>query len=143
MRTLDVVPLYGAGPLQLGMSRTRSRLQLGVQHEELKKSVYSSKICDGYFKATIHVHFDEDDRVEFIELWRGGPFAANVGGIDVLGATALEVLASLRESGLVLDERERNTLFIGRTTELALWRNDDTDPCFESVSVAVAGYHAR
>lgn len=147
----DVVPLEGVGPIKLGMTRSESRAALGEPFVTYRKA-NSSTMTDTYYKSSFQVFFDEDDRVEFIELSRF-PVLAFYKGHSIFELKVEDVVALIsKDAQFDVNNPEHEYSYIFPELELSFWRpiipeigqdEDDLDGrYFETIGVGKRGYYS-
>lgn len=62
----EIIPFEGLGNLRFGMKRLRVRDLLGDEYDSFRKGA-SSQLTDAYNRLGLHLHYDAEDRLEFIE----------------------------------------------------------------------------
>ena len=62
-------PLIGIGPLVFGISRTEVRKTLGESSRQFRKAPTDAQPTDEYAALGIHLYYDVDDRLQFMEGW--------------------------------------------------------------------------
>ena len=160
--TFSVEPLVGIGPVRLGMSRQETRNALDVPVLSFKKGPSSAPPVDAFLENTFQVFYDKDNRVEFIELSRGGPFTVLFQGISVFETTADELLEAVSpDADYDKNRPEQGYSFIFPKAELSLWRqslpedeeDDEQDvdgeeyekpgTYFDTIGVGTSGYYSQ
>jgi hypothetical protein len=117
----EVVPLEGVGPVRLGMSREDSRAAMGLPPSQT--SGPGERRYDHYLRNAFQVFFDEDDRVAYIELYRGDPVVALYQGRRVFDTPAAELVELVsRAAPFDPDDPELGYTYTFPALELALWR---------------------
>jgi hypothetical protein len=94
-------PFEGLGPIRLGASRSDVGEALGKESCEFAKGD-SPDVAEAYDGAGVHVHYDRQGRVEFIEAF--DPCRPVYAGVQLLAADAASVVASMRDLGLTARE---------------------------------------
>ncbi len=84
------------GPLEFGQSRNETRTILGSGFQPFNKAG-SGNQTDAYPSLGLHIYFDDEDRVEFIEAF--SPADIDFNGISLLGKKAAEATNQLRALG--------------------------------------------
>jgi len=162
MITFSVEPLVGVGPVRIGMSRQETRDALDAPVVSFKKGPSSESLVDAFLENAFQVFYDKDDRVEFIELSRNGPFTALYHGISVFDTTADELLEAVsRDTDSDKDRPEQGYSFVFPKAELSLWRQslpeDEEDDeydidgeeyekpgtYFDTIGIGTSGYYSR
>lgn len=158
MTSFDVTPLVGIGPVSLGMDRQRVRQVMGGPFSSFGKTQADAPLTDAFLESAFQVFYDGADRAEFIELSRGGPFAAIYKGVSVFETSAEELVTIVsQDADLDRNRPEQGYSFIFPRLELSLWRQslpgteddadeevyeDDEEPgaYFDTVAVGRPGY---
>ncbi len=145
MRDFTIVPHHGVGPIRLGMTRSQV-------HEQFGKPEFVTR--DGSregFLGGFMVDFDQEDRVEFIELAKSENFRGVFEGKCLHELPADDAVAVVSRFG-TYDEtvRDLGYSYIFPDLQLSLWRGTIADPdqpdddhqgrCFEAVGIAVDDY---
>ena len=152
--TINLVAGQGAPPLRFGMSKAEARDALsiwGTPEEEDSVSTTRLRVRDPQLTRDIFAHFERDERLTAIELWRPEPgdTVVNVmfGELDLFSGPAEEIMGQLRSQGIAVDQSDP---FFPSCPEIALGFNrdggDDRDDrglsrYFESVLIAPPGYY--
>jgi hypothetical protein len=92
----EVVPLKSVGPVHLGMTRHEARSAMNSPFESYLKSLDDISLADAFHESCFQVFYDENDRVEYIELSKGG-VKALYKGISVFEEEAVEVLGMVHQ----------------------------------------------
>lgn len=152
MRSFDVVPLVGVGPVRLGMSRSQVHDALEMPLPDTAREGPPDGGPDAFFESALQVSYDADGRTEFIEVYRDGPLAATYGGVDVFGTRADDLVARVARDGPFDPANpEHGFSFVFPSLELSLWRRcipeehgddcfEDTGGGFETIAVGRRGY---
>src|SRR5215475_917071 len=118
----EVIPLEGIGPILLGMSRAESRSAMGIQPDTFRKGVDSPTLTDAYDNQGFHVYFDDDERVEYIEIFPSR-MSAVYKGVPVFQTKADELVAIItKDSHYDNDDPELGFSYVFPELELSLWR---------------------
>ena len=143
MKTYEIKPHVGVGPIYLGMSRAAVQSALGPpEHVAGARHAY----LQGLF-----VDFAGDGRVEFIELANSPQFSVRFEGVCLHDARAEDAVAHVaRFAALELNGSEPGYSYIFPELALSLWRGtqpeaeqDENDPDgrrFEAVGIGARGY---
>jgi hypothetical protein len=65
----EVRPLIGVGPLAFGISRADVRHLLGEASRLFRKGPERVQFTDEFAALGVHLYYDVDDRLEFVEGW--------------------------------------------------------------------------
>lgn len=123
MITFSVEPLVGVGPVRLGMSRQETRDAIDAPVVSFEKGPLSASPTDAFLENAFQVFYDKDDRAEFIEVSRNGPFMVLYQGISVFETTADEFLEAVsRDTNYDKDRPEQGYSFVFPEVGLSLWR---------------------
>jgi hypothetical protein len=93
---MDIVPFVSIGDLCFGESRMDIRGRLGHKHQSFKKDVGENE-TDAYDGLGLHLYYDRNDRLEFVEAFR--PANPTFQGVPFLDHSLDEVADHLGESG--------------------------------------------
>jgi hypothetical protein len=148
LRTFDIVPLNGVGPVKLGMTRNEVRSALG---ESPDGPILDNR--EGFMRG-FFVDYDDTGRVEFIELARSSFFRAVFRGHCLHDVPADEAIALVSKyDQFDATNKELGHSYIFLKLQLSLWRGtcatadqslDDPDGRhFEAVGIAAPGYFER
>ncbi|MFM2476877.1 hypothetical protein [Celerinatantimonas sp. MCCC 1A17872] len=143
MHKFEITPHLGIGPIKLGMTRAEVNTCFG-------KPEFSGNGRVGYLSGFM-IDFDENDKVEFIELAKSNKFAAFYKGINLHSVTAKQAVACVENDDEYDKESpEQGYSYIFKKLQLSLWRGtiaqmDDNDDApngvsFEAIGIAVDGY---
>jgi len=104
-----VDPFQSLGKLRFGMRKGEPERVLGEPPKEFQKGL-SKNVTEAYNGAGVHVYYDDDETVEFIEAFP--PSHPTYRGIDLMKPKAEEVVAKLARLGLkVRDDGEGGLWF--------------------------------
>jgi len=67
MVTWELVSFLGLGSLRFGMTREEAQCLLGPSSKQFKKTYSSLSLTDEYRAIGVHLYYDQDGRLEFIE----------------------------------------------------------------------------
>ena len=67
--TLPVLSHVGIGPLTFGMTREEVEHAVGSRPHRFRKTLACATLTDAFDGAGMHVYYDDQDRVEAIELF--------------------------------------------------------------------------
>ncbi|MFK7970276.1 MAG: hypothetical protein AB8F95_07910 [Bacteroidia bacterium] len=145
MKVYEVEPLQGIGEIQLGMARDEARKAM----PETPDISGARDHVDNYHGGGLQVFYDQDNKVEFIELLRGSGFSAATHGINVFEKTAQEVIDVITEvSEYNQDDLEVGYSYVFPDLELSLWRpnipeeNEEEGKFFSTIGIGVQGYYS-
>ena len=92
----EIEPFSKVGPIAFGQSRNEVRSALDSEYRAFKKAEGEND-TDAYDSLGIHVYYDDDDHVEFVEAF--SPAQLSFEGIALVGRNVGEVVAELGELG--------------------------------------------
>lgn len=97
----DVTPTVKVNEAEFGMARAQVRALMGQPKSEFRKSVYSVNTTDEY--DSCHAYYDEDDRLEAIEIFDGEVYVGDALVFPADLATAHELIpgSEIDAAGLV------------------------------------------
>ena len=93
---MEIIPHVSIGELRFGESRQNIRHSLGNKYRPFQKGVGSND-TDAYDDLGLHLYFDDDDRLEFVEGW--GPASPAFQGISFMGRQVEDVASDLAAGG--------------------------------------------
>jgi hypothetical protein len=134
MGTWNILPFDGAGPLRFGQTREEVRAQIGSDCTTFKKTPSSNSTTDSYEQLGVHLYFDCDGRLEFIETFP--PCEIVYRGVPVSRREVETTLAELRQSELQVKQEEDG--YICEKAGFTLYVVDDV---VEAVSIFPEGYY--
>jgi hypothetical protein len=109
MSNLTIEPFQSLGKLRFGMRKGEPERVLGEPPKEFQKG-FSENVTEAYNGAGVHVYYDADETVEFIEAFP--PSHPTYRGIDLMRPNAEAVVADLAKLGLnVRDDKEGGLWF--------------------------------
>ncbi len=140
MRVFEITPHEGVGPIKLGMSRADVIACFGTpEHDSANRVWYHSGFA---------IDFDENQKVEFIELAASSEFKAiykNQNLHEMPADQAVEAI--LKDDKYDKNDPELGHSYIFKSLQLSLWRGtiaenefDEDGKYFQAVGVAVDGY---
>ena len=145
MKVYEVEPLKQIGDIGLGMDREEVRKTM----PEEPNISGSRDHVDNYHDGGLQVFYDENNKVEFIELLRGSGFTATTHGINVFDKTAQEVLEVITKvSEYNQDDLEVGYSYVFPDLELSLWRpsipeeGEEDGKYFSTIGIGVQGYYS-
>jgi hypothetical protein len=144
---LDIRPHHGVGPLRLEMSRLECRAASGGTHSEFSKTVDAERTTDELFGA-VHVYYDDQDRVEYIEIARSADVRATFDGTPLLELAPAEAVAKVAaHAPFDEDDPELGCSYVFKALDLSLWRpvDDEDEPegrTFMAVGIGRRGYYS-
>jgi hypothetical protein len=150
IKQYQVVPLIGAGPVRLGMTRDEVRRAMPGNCESFRKGLDPGLEIDSWHESGFQVFYAESAPVvEYIELSRDSSFVATYNGVDVFELPADDVVAHVcRAAPFDLDNSEHGYSFIFPKLQMSLWRptmpespEDEEGRVFETIGIGVAGYY--
>ena len=92
-----VEPFDKVGPLRFGMARGEVREALGEEGREFRKG-FSENLTEAYNSAGVHVYYDKDGAVEFVEAF--SPAQPTYQGVELLQPDTSSILDELNKRGL-------------------------------------------
>ncbi len=98
MNKWEIMQYTGIGPLRFGFSRSSVRAELGDDFSEFRKSVDSINSTDEYSRLGMHLYYDSNNKLEFIECF--SPCPIHYRGVSLLGKEFEVVLKELEDLGL-------------------------------------------
>jgi hypothetical protein len=163
----DLIPHVGTNGLTFGMTREAVRNLLGAPFSAQEKSVFNSHgfsiptpARDGYFENELQVHYDDDHRTNFIELYGRGAKHVSVflDGLDLFAIPAHALLLEIIKNRSVrFDENDAEIpyCYTFPDIDLAFWRqvspevNEETEAVpegddgkyFWTVAIGAKGYY--
>ena len=133
MSEWTVEPFQSLGKLRFGMRKGEPERVLGEPPKKFQKG-FSKTLTEAYKGAGLHVYYDADGTVEFIEAFP--PSQPTYRGVDLMKPEADEVIADLAKLGLT----------VRKDGQGGLWFDDQGFSLFapdgrtEGVSVFRRGY---
>lgn len=98
MNLWEIVPYVSFGPLQFGISRSSARGLLGADFRAYKKSRTSVTETDGYHSLGVHLYYDANDLLKFVEAFM--PCVPTYQNVSILpGENPQQVLENLASIG--------------------------------------------
>jgi len=155
MNRYTLEPLVGVGPVQLGMIRAESRQRLGATPSSFKKAPTlfpNAPDVDAYHGNAFQLFFDENDRVEYIELSKSPDLFVDYKGIDVFALRAEDLVTLIsRNAPFDPNDPELGYSYVFPLLEMSLWRPtipepEDANPewtTFATVGVGRKGYYSH
>ena len=134
MNIQEVVPFERLGDLRLGMSRTAVRSMLGSNFKSFRKGPDSINETDAYDQLGMHLYYDADDQLEFIEMFP--PSDPAYQGVHLLNNSLDQVLQKLAAIGQHYHYDDDGYDF--KQLGVVLYVPDDS---IESVAVYRRGYY--
>ncbi|MFH5802962.1 hypothetical protein [Alienimonas sp. DA493] len=143
MKTLEIKPRIGVGPIRFGMTRDALRKHLGEPDAD--------DAAREWYLEDMAIDFDPSGSVVFVELARSENYKAMLNGKCLHELDADQAVAHLQAIA-PYDENDPELGYAYRFPELqmSLWRpaipdgeqapDDPTGRCFESVGVGGEGY---
>jgi len=109
MSDWTIEPFESLGALRFGMRKGEAQQVLGEPPKEFHKG-FSENVTEAYNGTGVHVYYDADATVEFIEVFP--PSRPTFRGIDLMRPDAAAVIADLAKLGLtVRDDGEGGLWF--------------------------------
>jgi len=150
MDRYDISPLLGIGPVHLGMTRSQARAVMPGEPRPTRK--YGGSVIDTWHASAFQVFYDDDEKVEFIELSRG-EFQAVLYGVDVFRSKAAALVQHLdKKHHYDRSQTEDGHSFVFPDPELALWRQAVPEPGepeegdnggrFDTLGIGIRGYYS-
>ena len=93
---MHIVPYVSVGNLSFGDKREVARKKLNSPFSTFRK-VIGAEVTDSFDEIGLHLYYDNDDRLQFVELFR--PADVVVCGIELLDRNVDEVVGSLEMLG--------------------------------------------
>lgn len=146
MQTYELQPLHGIGPIQFGMHRSAVHDLLGKPWKSMTRA-NAPEPYDCYFFGSFQISYDDNDRVEYIEV-SGDQHVGFFYNQMNLFTTEAEQIIELMSQSYALDEHtpEKGYCFIFPDLELSFWRPVSPDYSaegrfFSSVGLGKPGYY--
>lgn len=98
-----IKPFSQVGPIEFGQSRNSVRSKLNSDYRVFKKTPGEND-TDAYDSLGIHVYYDDEDKVEFVEAF--SPAEVEFEGIVLIGRNVDEVAADLGDRGYDAEQDE-------------------------------------
>lgn len=141
----------GVGQILFGMTRDEVRSLMGGLPVTFHRSVAEDPAIDAFFQTSFQISYDNDDRVEFIELARDPTLTVLYKGHDVFMLTAEELVQLVsQDAPYDPNDPELGFSYTFLDLDIALWRatvpEDEDDPdgrFFDSISVGRQGYFGK
>jgi hypothetical protein len=155
LKTFEIRPLIGVGPVRFAMTCPEVRAALGKpSHVRTAHTLGSVEFpeTDYFFRNSFQVTYDAEGTVEFIELGKYYGFVATYEGVDLLRVNANEAVALVaRKAAIDESDGEYPMTVIFPELELSLWREcrPEDDPAgidgrqFSAVGLGRVGYRSR
>jgi len=99
----EINPFHGVGKLSFGESRDNLRRELGGAVESFRKTAGANE-TDAYDDLGMHLYFDNQDRLEFVELFE--PAQVVFRGVKLIGRDAETVKMRLAKLGWASSETD-------------------------------------
>lgn len=97
---MEFVPYVSLGNIRLGMSRIAARQQLGPDFQSFQKTPDTTILTDAYNQLGLHLYYDADDEVEYIEAFEGANLRFQ--GIELLGRELTDLISEFSAIGFRL-----------------------------------------
>jgi hypothetical protein len=145
MESIEIVPLVGAGAIQLGMARAAVHAALGQPVSSFLKSSTSRYPTDTWFSSGFQVFYTGNEpTVEYIELSAGCGFEATCLNQPIFSTRAKTLVQRFTEhAALDTADSELGNSYVFPALEMALWRPIADEPegaFFSTIGVGVRGY---
>ena len=107
---------------------------------------------DAYHGNAFQLFFDENERVEYIELWKSPELSVNYKGIDIFRLRAEDLVGLIsRDAPFDANQPELGFSYVFPLLEMSVWRPTIPDPedgnsewtTFATVGVGRKGYYSR
>lgn len=121
------------GPISFGQSRDEIRNLLGSGFRSFKKTEGEND-TDAYDSLGIHLYYDDDDRVEFVEAF--SPADLSINGVSLVGRKTSDAINDLRALGY--DSEQDDVGYNYDDIGVGLTVNGDA---VEGVGVCKEGYY--
>jgi hypothetical protein len=150
MTTFNVVPHEGVGPVRLGMSRDEARSAMALPVQSFKKTESSTALTDAYLDSCFQVFFDNEERVEYVELSHCKSFITLYNGINVFATKAEDLIEFISKTAPYdANRRELGYSYVFPALELSVWRStmpedgeDEEGRFFMTIGVGKSGYYS-
>ncbi len=139
MAELVIEPMVRIGPVRIGMSLAENRTVIGEPKERFQKTEQSVSLTDSYENLGLHVYYDENGSVEFIESFPVDGIRHFLYDISVFEVPAKDVVAKLASKGHGTS-REGGSSLVYVSLGLSLWRSHSSNERFETVAVGKSAY---
>ena len=152
MKSYEIVPHVGVGPVRLGMSREDVRRVMPAPCESFLKTPDDAYETDAFHDSGFQVFYSGDSpAVAFIELSRDSGFTATYRGLDVFATQADQLVAHVALDGpFDRNNPELGYSFVFPHLDLSVWRpivpespEDAEGHEFATIGVGVPGYFSE
>jgi len=147
MPVYTVQPRQGVDPILFSMRRAEVRAAMNLPVVTFHKTG-ESPLVDAYLDSCLQVFYDLADRVEYIELSRGGPVTAIYHDLDVFATTADQVVQHIAQHApFDASDPELGYSYIFPDLDLSVWRQhlpeDGPDgKYFATIGIGKLGYYS-
>lgn len=131
---MEVIPYKSLGQILLGETREVVRRKLGGEFVEFRKSSDDENFTDAFNDKGLHLYYDSDDRLEFIEV--SSPANVCFEGIEFLDRDIIDVVSDMTRLGLKVEESDETYIFPQAGLSLFV-----PDEYVETVSIFRKGYY--
>lgn len=111
------------GLVAAGMSRADVRAVIGSDFVEFKKAYFVSNTTDAFDSAGIHVYYDDQDRVEAVEIIH--PAQCDYNGVNLLGIQIPHLKTVFIQRGIAFTEDDAGMYLEGG--RLAIYVPEDVN----------------
>ena len=124
IQSLEVLPNVGIGPVKLGMDRAISRKVMNQYYIEYRKTEDSEMTTDAYLENSFQIFFDNNNRVDFIEVsYNPKVISLHYGKINLFETEGQELISILsKESSFLEKDKEIPYGYYFKDYALVLWR---------------------
>lgn len=152
MMVYDIIPLKGVGPVLFGMHRKEVQSVMGMPTKSFKKTHKARSLTDAFHEGGFQVFFDDQDRVEYIELSSpDDSFIAVYRSKAVFQTQADDLVEFISDSApFDPDAPEIGYAFVFPQLELSVWRpilpetdRDAEGQYFSTIGVGKCGYYSQ
>jgi len=151
MNDYTVVPKIGVGPVLFGMAQQEVRGIMPGPFHSFKKTAFSKQYTDGFHENSFQVFYDDNSKVEFIELSSCRGFRAFFGDLNVFETPADKVVFRIeKDAPYKPNDPEIGFSYIFPALELSLWRSsvpesksDEEGRFFLTIGIGAQGYYSK
>jgi hypothetical protein len=145
MKSYEVIPLQGVGPVFLGMTRDEVHAALGDQFQTFRKAPTASHSTDAWHDNAFQVFYGGSAPiVEYIELSRSQKFTVSLLGLSVFDTEAPELLSGIQAHATAdAANPEQGFSYIFPDLELSVWRPGLQDTRFATIGIGRLGYYSN
>ncbi len=94
-----ITPFHGLGPLTFGMAREQARSELGGNFRTFRKTPKAVTDTDAYTALNLHLYYDENYQLNFVEVISGAPFCLRLESVNLFSGSYEEVGKSIEALG--------------------------------------------